>query len=66
MPETDVGGMAAEAEPSHQYPITCCCCVAEGWSDGMVHDMGVRMEQSGVIKFFYAEKIPMGAIHQCW
>ena len=29
-PEVDVGGMAAEAEPSHQYSITCCCCVIDG------------------------------------
>jgi len=26
----DVGGMAVEVEPSHQYPITCCCCVTDG------------------------------------
>jgi len=23
--EADVGGMAVEVEPSHQYSITCCC-----------------------------------------
>ena len=23
--EADVGSMAVEAEPSHQYPIACCC-----------------------------------------
>jgi len=27
---TNVGGMAVEAEPSHQNPITCCCCVTDG------------------------------------
>ena len=26
VPETDVGGMAAEAEPSHQYPIVLLLC----------------------------------------
>jgi len=28
--EVDVGGMAVEVELSHQYPITCCCRVADG------------------------------------
>jgi len=23
--EEDVGGMAVEVEPSHQYSVTCCC-----------------------------------------
>ena len=30
MSEVDVGGMAAEVEPSCQYSITFCCCVTEG------------------------------------
>ncbi len=25
MSEVDDGGTAVEAEPSHQYPVTCCC-----------------------------------------
>ena len=28
--EADIGGTAVEVEPSHQYPITCCCCVTDG------------------------------------
>ena len=28
--EVDVGGMALEVEPSHQYTIMCCCCVTDG------------------------------------
>ena len=28
--EADVGGMAVEAEPSHQYSDTCCCRVTDG------------------------------------
>ena len=24
------GGMSVEAQPSPQYPITCCCCVTDG------------------------------------
>ena len=30
MSEVDVGGMALEAEPSHQYSITFCCRVRDG------------------------------------
>jgi len=28
--EADVGGMAVEAEPSHQYSDMCCCRVTDG------------------------------------
>jgi len=28
--EVDGGGMAVEAEPSHKYPVPCCCCVTDG------------------------------------
>ena len=28
--EVDVGGMAVDGEPSHQYPITRCCRVTDG------------------------------------
>jgi len=46
--EADVGGMAVEAEPFHQYPITFCCCVTDGsrgtvWQ--MESDMEVHMKQ---------------------
>jgi len=30
MSEVDVGVMAVEAEPSHQYSVTCCCHVTDG------------------------------------
>ena len=30
MSEVDVGSMAVEAEPSHQYSIMCCCRVTDG------------------------------------
>ena len=40
--EADVGAMAVEAEPSHQYSITFCCCVTDGsrgavWQNGVWH-----------------------------
>ena len=30
MSEADVGGMAVESEPFHQYPIIFCCHVTDG------------------------------------
>ena len=40
--EVDGGGVAVEVEPSHQYPITFCCCVTDGsrgavWQNGIWH-----------------------------
>jgi len=37
---TDVGGVAAEVEPSHQYPTTFCCCVTDGCR-GAIRQIGV-------------------------
>ena len=28
--EVDVGGMVVEAESSHQYSVTFCCCETDG------------------------------------
>ena len=28
--EADGGGAVVEAEPSHQYSVTFCCCVTDG------------------------------------
>jgi len=66
--EADVGCMAVEAEPSHQYSIKCCCPVtdgAEGHSDTTVYDMEVWMKQRDVTDFFYAEKKAPTDIHLC-
>ena len=30
MSEVDVGGMTAEAAPSRQHPIACCCRATDG------------------------------------
>ena len=30
--DVDVGGIAVEVEPSHQYSITCCCHMTDGHS----------------------------------
>ena len=38
MSEADVGGMAVNAEPSHQYPVTCCCCVMDGSRGALWHN----------------------------
>jgi len=45
MSEVDVGGVVAEVEPSHRYPITCCCHVTDGsrgalWQNGIWHGSG--------------------------
>jgi len=51
-----MGGMAAEAEPSHQYLIPFCCCVAEEESDIMTSDMEVHRKKRVRIKFLHAGK----------
>jgi len=38
--EADVGAMAVEAEPSHQYPVTFCCHETNG-SRGAIWDNGI-------------------------
>ena len=38
--EEDVGDVAVEAEPSHQYSIAFCCCVTDD-SRGTVGQNGV-------------------------
>ena len=35
MSEADVGHMAVEAEPCHQYSVTFCCCVTDGSRGGI-------------------------------
>ena len=59
MSEVDVGGMAVEVEPSHQYSIPFCCCVTGGsrgavWQ--LVSDMEVWMKRRGVFEFFMWKK----------
>ena len=66
--EANVGGTAAEVEPSHWYSVTCCCPVqmaAEGHSDWMVSDMGVHMEQRCGIEFLHVERSAAINIHWC-
>jgi len=38
--EVDVDVITLEAEPSHQYSLTCCCLVADG-SRGAVWQNGI-------------------------
>ena len=59
MPEADVGGMEVEDEPSHQYPITWCCCVTDGsrWAS----DMEVWMKERCV-----TECHPLTFSDACW
>ena len=62
MSEEDVGGMAVEAEPSHQYPITCCCCVTDG-SRGAVWQNGVWHRSMDEAKVCHVEKMAPIDIH---
>jgi len=34
--EADVGGMAVEVKPSHQYSFTFCCCATDFMKEGDV------------------------------
>jgi len=68
MSGADVGGMVVETEPSHQYPITCCCQLTDGsggavWQNGS--DMEVCMKQRQVTEFLYVEKMAPIDINQC-
>jgi len=64
--ETDVGRMAVEVEPSHQYSLTFCCCVTDG-SRGVVwqkvSDVEVGMKQRRVTEFLHVEKMAPIDIH---
>ena len=65
--EMDVGGRAVEAEPSHQYFISFCCCVTDGsrgaQSDRMASDMEVCELWSCGIEVLQAEKVALIDIH---
>jgi len=65
--EADVGDMAVEVEPSHQYSVKFCCCATDdsrGQSNKMVSDMEVHMKQRCVIEFFHVEKFAPNDIHR--
>jgi len=63
-PEADVGRVAVEVEPSHQYPATFCRCVTD--SSRGVSDMEVRMKQKCESEFLCAEKRhPVMVIDAC-
>ena len=49
MSEVDVGSMAVEVEPYHQYSITFCCCASDGsrgavWQNGVWHGSAYEAE----------------------
>ena len=58
--EADVGDVAVEVEPSHQYSVKFCCrCTddSRGHSAKMVSEMEVHMKKRCVIEFLHAENI---------
>ena len=56
--EEDVGGIAAEAEPSHYYSIPCCCHVtaAEEQSNKMTSYMVYACSKNVVLNSFMWRK----------
>ena len=59
MSEADIGGKTAEAEPSHQYSITCCCRVTDGSRgapDKIACNMEVQMKQRCRVEFLNVEE----------
>ena len=60
--EVHVGGMAVEAEPSHQYLITCCCFVAK-WCPTRkgIRSKGVSLNPSMKKKWH-----PVALRDACW
>ena len=65
--EADVGAMAVEVEPSHQYSVTFCCCVTDGsrgavWQNDVWH--GCADEARCATEFLHAEKMAPINIHQ--
>jgi len=60
----DVGGMAVETKPSHQYFITFCCVTSvEGRSDKITPDL--CMNQMNGTEFLHVEKMLPTDIHPC-
>lgn len=60
-----VGGMAVEAESSHQYSSNVAGWqMAERQSDKIISDLKEHMKQRRVIKFIHEEK--MAPIDTCW
>jgi len=67
MSEADIGGMAVEVEPSHQYSVKFCCRVtndSRGQSNKMASDMEVQMNKRCIIEFLHVEKFAPNDIHR--
>jgi len=64
--EVDIVGMAVEAEPSHQYPVVCCCVTdgSRGHCGTTVPDMEMHVKQRCVIEFLHAEQMALTDTHQ--
>ena len=69
--EVRVGGMAVEAEPSHQYPVPCCCCVTDGsrgavWQNGVWHGSADEAKRSHWISSCRKKWHPLTFSDACW
>jgi len=59
----DVGVMAVEVGPSHQYLIAFCCCMTDGSRGAVASGIEVCTKQRIIIGFLHAEKIAPIDIH---
>ena len=64
MSEVDVGGMAEEVEPSHQYPVMFCCHVAGGSREAGWHASADETKVCHLIPFCGGKIVPID-IRQC-
>ena len=69
MTEANVGSMAAEVEPSCQYPVPLCWRAKDGSRvafSKMASDMESCIKQRCVTEFLHAEKMAPTDIHRHW
>ena len=69
--EANVSGMAVEAEPSHQYPITFHCCVTGDsrgavWQNSIWHGSKDETKVWNWIPPWWKHDTPLTFISTCW
>ena len=71
MSEVDIGGMAVEVEPSHQYSATFCCCVTGGstgavWQNGIWRGSAFEEKEWNLIPPCRKKWHPLTFTDACW
>ena len=69
--EANLGGMAIEVEPSHQYSIKFCCCVTDGsrgavWHNSVWHGSVYETKACHWIPPCGKKWHPLTFIDSCW